>query len=426
MVYKTNKSDNPEVVIGGDMKNRSFLTLALLAAAISVGAAGTFALAKTTYLDSQAPGLTVHEWGTFTSVAGIEGKAIDFLPAGGPTDLPCFVNVSGASPKGLVLAEQGGRANRAMVRMETPVLYFYSPTAQNVNVKVSFPRGLMTEWYPAAILPNMWETIRNFPAGTSTIEWKNVRVMPGATETFPVEPGRSHYYAARETGSAPLEVNRQHEKFLFYRGVASFMPPVSVRTTAEGKVEVRNIGGEAIPNIVLFDNRGGKLGYRMHEGLSGEPVTFDLPELTDSLESLQKDLEGILESQGMYPREARAMVETWKDTWFEQGTRVFYIVPAATVDSILPLEIHPKPVSVARAFVGRMEVITPRTQEEVRVAVRDGDRRTLETYGRFLEPILNDFLGERISGEDRNRANALMASIRAGYLADVAACSKKR
>src|SRR5262245_29539267 len=72
-------------------------------------------------------GLTVHEWGTFTSVAGREGTAVEWMPAGGPTDLPCFVNLSGAGPKGLAPFAQGGRTNRATVRMETPVLYFYAP-----------------------------------------------------------------------------------------------------------------------------------------------------------------------------------------------------------------------------------------------------------------------------------------------------------
>jgi len=35
--------------------------------------------------------LTVHEWGTFTSVAGPDGKAAQWLPLAGPGDLPCFV-----------------------------------------------------------------------------------------------------------------------------------------------------------------------------------------------------------------------------------------------------------------------------------------------------------------------------------------------
>src|ERR1043166_10312982 len=83
-------------------------------------------------------GLTVHEWGTFTSVAGPDGTAIDWLPAGGPTDLPCFVSVSGAGPKGLAITDQGGRSKVSKVRMETPVLYFYAPEEQTVKVKVSF------------------------------------------------------------------------------------------------------------------------------------------------------------------------------------------------------------------------------------------------------------------------------------------------
>ena len=33
----------------------------------------------------------VHEWGTFTSVAGENGQAVDWLPLSGPSDLPCFV-----------------------------------------------------------------------------------------------------------------------------------------------------------------------------------------------------------------------------------------------------------------------------------------------------------------------------------------------
>jgi len=62
----------------------------------------------------------------------------------------------------------------------------------------------------------------------------------------------------------------------------------------------------------------------------------------------------------------------------------------------------------------------------VRKAVLTHDKSRLEVYGRFLEPILNDFLKDRISEEDRSRAQNLMASIRAAYVEDVMACSKKQ
>ena len=40
----------------------------------------------------QPAGLTVHEWGTFTSVAGENGDAIEWDVLGGKYDLPRFVN----------------------------------------------------------------------------------------------------------------------------------------------------------------------------------------------------------------------------------------------------------------------------------------------------------------------------------------------
>ena len=411
------------------MSKRLGLIVLLIAVPILAGAAGFLEMEAPPLPpvdDSGVQGLTVHEWGTFTSVAGLDGTSMEWLPAGGPTDLPCFVNLAGAGAKGLSPNLQGGRANRARVRMETPVVYFYAPHEESVNVKVSFPQGLVTEWYPSATLGTaelgpvgQWKAMEAFPAVTSTIEWKNVKVMPGATENYPIDDTESHYYAARRTGSAPLQAGTQFEKFLFYRGIGSFMPPLSARVLQDGAIEVANLGKDTIPSIVLFENRGGKIGYRIHSDLSGGPVKVQLPELDDSFESLQQDLESMLRDQGMYALEARAMVDTWRDSWFEQGARVFYIVPSKTVDTLLPLEVHPKPVSVARAFVGRMEVFTPRTLEEVRLAVESLDRTTLKTYGRFLEPILHDFLKE-------HRADSLLASIRENYVADVTACTKKK
>ena len=85
-------------------------------------------------------GLAVHEWGTFTSIAGPDGQAVQWSPLTGSTDLPGFVEQfqKGGYKVGL----------RGTVRMETPVLYFYAPAEQTVSVKVSFSKGVITEWYP--------------------------------------------------------------------------------------------------------------------------------------------------------------------------------------------------------------------------------------------------------------------------------------
>src|SRR5205814_4233702 len=86
----------------------------------------------------KAADLTVHEWGTFTSVAGQDGQAIDWRPLSGPSDLPCFV--AQQNPGSIKITPDGWLSSLlAKVRMETPVLYFYSPRSQTVQVNVRFP-----------------------------------------------------------------------------------------------------------------------------------------------------------------------------------------------------------------------------------------------------------------------------------------------
>jgi hypothetical protein len=66
---------------------------------------------------------------------------------------------------------------------------------------------------------------------------------------------------------------------------------------------------------------------------------------------------------------------------------VFYLLPQAATDALLPLQMDPKPASLARVFVGRVEIVTPEIQTEVANAILLNDRTVLRKYGRFLEPI---------------------------------------
>ena len=89
------------------------------------------------------------------------------------------------------------------------------------------------------------------------------------------------------------------------------------------------------------------------------------------------------------------MLETWKSSWFEEGSRLFYIVPRGFVDSVLPLSISPAPTEITRVFVGRIELITPATEQAIESAFATGDRATLAKYARFLEPILQTMIEEQ-------------------------------
>lgn len=343
--------------------------------------------------------LIAHEWGTFTSIAGRDGHAVEWSPQGGPEDLPRFVeHIRTADFKSGL---------RGTVRMETPVLYFYCSSETTVSVKVSFAQGVITEWYPHAsrIEPGPNEvlsptTLRDGERNGS-IAWNSVTVSPGVAVNLPQDNSPNHYYAARETAAAPVLVRTrkgvQQEKFLFYRGVSVFSVPVAAQPMADGKVTVRNLGMEEIPDVILFERRGEKLGYRVGGALQGE-MELDPPDLTSTVESIGHDLEDVLIARGLYPDEARAMIETWKKSWFEQGSRLFYIVPPQFVNAVLPLSISPSPGQVKRVFVGRMELITPATEQEVESALAKHDDSIFRTYGRFMEPILDELRKEHPKG----------------------------
>jgi len=351
--------------------------------------------------------LTVHEWGTFTSVAGPDGQAVAWLPLTGSTDLPAFVEHFRDETFKCGL---GGT-----VRMETPVLYFYSPREASVSVKVSFAKGIITEWYPhasavepAVILP------QNRTDGS--IRWDGVRLMPGSQTAFPLGNSDNHYYAARNTSATPVRVKArggdQDEKFLFYRGVSSAALPIAARLTPDGKVLVQNLGAEEIPSVILIESRAGKLGYRV-SGAFRDQALVDPPPLTATADSMFKDLEAILVARGLYLDEARAMIATWRNSWFEEGSRLLYLLPAPAVNSILPLAVSPAPASTVRVFVGRLELVTPATEKAVEQAFAAHDQPALDKYRRFLEPILRAMLAK--TQADQPRARELQGYLNSVY-----------
>jgi len=364
--------------------------------------------------------LAAHEWGTFTTVAGEDGRAIEWLPLSGPTDLPCFVEHFQNSNTVKILPTEDARlidyetARSRLwgkVRMETPVLYFYGARETAMHVRVRFPRGLITEWYPHATPSRLGVTATalRHPQFSSELDWSGVTLAANAA--FPTEAGKSHYYAARATDALPLRVGSQSEKFLFYRGVANFDVPLSARAVAGGAVELRNLGSEIIPNVVVFERSGSSIGYRIGGPLRGT-MTLASPSRTATVESLHAALEKMLIDAGLYPREASAMLETWRDSWFEDGTRVFYIIPRTSVDTILPLTITPAPADIQRVFVGRMELVTSAVQETVEAAITHKDFAVLERYARSLGPITDRILAKRPGAADaiRSATSAAYAS----------------
>src|SRR6266852_9427691 len=248
--------------------------IALLTTCVIVSIAMARGHARTVY-----SGLTVHEWGTFTSIAGADGQAVEWFPLTGSTDLPSFVEHFRNAGFKLGL--------RGTVRMETPVLYFYAPREETVSVKVSFAKGVSTEWYPHAsrVEPSsaLWDGTLTEEHVEGNIAWDAVNLVPSQTADLATDHRKNHYYAARQTTSTPLRVKTpagdQYEKFLFYRGVAAFSVPIAAKLEGGNKVRVENRSGQSIPNAILFERRADKVGFRVNGALQNESL-LEPPDLT--------------------------------------------------------------------------------------------------------------------------------------------------
>src|SRR5256885_11689097 len=152
---------------------RNIIKLALVSVVvIAAGSAVAIKLRRSAAAKaSPKDSLIVHEWGTFTSIAGKDGVALEWRPLNGASDLPKFIYTIQSHDDGL---RHGPKADLpAVVRMETPVLYFYSAGETDVSVRVDFPKGKITEWYPQARSVN------------TSIDWGRLKVMPGAAFNLP-------------------------------------------------------------------------------------------------------------------------------------------------------------------------------------------------------------------------------------------------
>jgi len=347
------------------MRSIRIFTLVLVAAA---------AIASTA-LAGDKKEFVIHEWGTFSTFSGSDGAYLKFYPD--DRGLPPFVynrhrDVKGGLPD-------------AFVSLETPVMYFYSDRERTVNVQADFPKGMMTDWYPQASRPPV-----------TGLRWDNIRITPASQSKLIHDGSDSRYYAARETDAAIIEMTHQskkeRERFLFYRGVADFQMPFRVQAHGKGEYTIRNTGKGEIPGFFLIRVEGKKVYFKAGGHLSpSSEVRMQESASESNADKLGEAVAALLVEQGLYEKEAKAMVKTWSADWFGQdGTRVLYIVPDMLTTEFLPLKIEPKPDKIVRVLVGRHDILTPEKERVVESLVRrlnSASNAEAEEAGRALNVL---------------------------------------
>jgi hypothetical protein len=374
-----------------------------------------------------------HEWGTFTSFQGSDGVVLDWRPLE-TSELPKFVYELASRP--VIQCESGRKilssskyAIAAPQRLETPVLYFYPRKEMVVDVSVRFPDGLISEWFPQVrdFAPSLAGDVKSVPVKDGYLRWGKIRLFPEQehpelAKLIPEQTDEGkNYFAARETDAAYVRVGAvigeekfDHEKFLFYRGLGNFALPLEIKSGDNGTATLRNTGQDSIARLfILCVEDGGAPFISIQDLKAGEERKISLPTVKHarvsllradlSVAGLKKQMEQTLMAQGLYQREAAAMVKTWSDSWFtEPGLRVFYLLPQSWTDRVLPLTLDPKPLDIKRIMVGRAELMTPEMEQALArnvgdLASADFDTRekanaAIRKMGRFAEPALKRVL----------------------------------
>jgi hypothetical protein len=303
-----------------------------------------------------------------------------------------------------------------------------------VNVRVDFPQGILTEFYPPArtMNPLVKPDEKVPPVGKSFLDWGQIGLFPQNQ----IEPQRvripevkdgDHYAAARETDSdvvwfSDRIVGNYMEKFLFYRGAGNFDLPIRMRSIGGDRFEVVNAGPDPVRAAFLVQIEGAKVRLSHLTNIAGQ-MTATLPAETTTIDSLAEAMAQDLMDEGLYPKEARAMVKTWKTSWFgEDGTRLLYLLPRAQTDAILPLRVKPAPTGIVRVMVGRLEVMTPETESRIQRLIgllgaddprtREDASRQIRALGRFAEPALLCVSKAEQDPERQARVEALLGKMR--------------
>lgn len=332
----------------------------------------------------------VHEWGTFTSMQTSEGKTLDGMHHE-DEPLPSFVHsrlFGSENSKGVEMLPEP-----VTQKMETPILYFHSDIARDVTVRVDFPKGVISQWYPRAEFwaPGNYE-MKGMRDGSMT--WK-VRVDPELDRDAIPKVDKDDIWApSREVDVPALTAGDERERFIFYRGLGRFELPL--RVTSDKALHLRNDGAIAIPAayLLITDAKGGSvvsLGALAPGQVLDVPVPVAVPGIPAFLQAARAALTTGLLASGLTDQETAAMVNTWTRSWFQTpGLRVLYVLPRAWTDELLPIDIAPKPDQLVRTLVGRIEVLTPAIEAEIVQAVKavhdGGSYDQLSELGRFLEP----------------------------------------
>ena len=366
------------------------------------------------------------------------------------------------------------------MRLETPVVYVHLPpgqTSATFDLSATFHGGFLSQFYPLAEprvdgRPLRWQdvtattviegkevshTFRELQVQgpgqdgrttwqrwqapelnattTSTLTWRGIRA---GGSLAPPETTSPIWLAPRAVAAAGLAVGGEQERYLFYRGLAHLDAPLVAKRSTDGRSlrvspRVGGLDPGTVPRLWFADLRGdGTAAFHAveatvhHPSSAQEPAFSDIPAVfaasdysAERLATLRQELHAALVADGLFADEAHALLNTWQASYFKApGQRLFFLVPQAWTDRVLPLTSS-VPVVVTRSLMGRIEVVSP-AQRQALTTIATGPVSAIAWYDRFIKDHIgyrdekSGFIERANGGEIQHRLLAGESGVFAG------------
>jgi hypothetical protein len=369
-------------------------------------------------------GLAVHEWGVFRVHDDVDTANADVRAEW--DDLPRFMygHVSGRD-----LPVNWG----AVEVRRRPVVFFHSPKALALRMRIDFPGGMPGVWWPGTRSPVALGTRR--PGVGTSLEWQLHLKEPPANQK-PQHDGlreipKGHWVERMRAvksdevyavfGEGPIDVDR--EKFVFYDGLFPQGKWLQVKVEKD-RVSLLSQVKHPVHDVTVIDRRGdGKVRVarlaKLDAGAEVKAVEWAEVERGRFAADAADALAGQLADAGLFKDEAASLLDACKRDLLEtDGVTVFYRLPQAEYERRLPMTLNPRAESLVRVGLVHHSHCEPEFPEQVRelvkqldadeFAVREAAQKKLTAMGPAVCVHLQRLRKGETSAEVRRRIDELL------------------
>lgn len=275
--------------------------------------------------------LRVHEWGVWQLDARGRVRSLEDVARESPAFVHRERDVPAHPP------ELPAMSPAPYEVYDKPVVFLYADLETEVTLTVRTPRGRPWLYYPSATIGrSRGELALRFTGRALPVD----AALPAGL-AYPTPPSGHWWSYLRGVGASPFVTadRREAERFLFYDGVAPFP-----RGFTRARGALVPIAGSA--PTVAWRVLGREVEHLQIAGTSMRRAA------TMPVTALRAQLHAALVQAGLTPAEAESLLLTWHAALVQPGgARLIWLLPRASYDAMLPLEITPAPRELVRVGV---------------------------------------------------------------------------